>query len=362
MQNIPAKEAILPNALFSLNHPWKNPKFNHFTENKSLMLLIQDSLKVCVIEKPGLQIGYSYSDLTLNGDWQDVSQEGPLETASLSSVMNVLCLFFKSRKLLFVEILRRSGREKDWEFRRLGMSLKLDRIGPSEWSRGAFYHVSKSQVFKVDFKGYLTLQESAKELNLQNMTDSPLLFAWTQFYDFKDPIVDFSASQVHRLFYFLGKRSLVKIVNQNGTLLHRKSLYSQPRPQLISPAIIVPVVLADAVRIKSLICVPRKDVPTIDPLRDYDISYRDFIFVFRLSGVAEVYKISHLKKANAPEPVFSHQLMGPPQNADLLRFVVDPLQNFFTVRCLASKKLFVYKITKHFSRYNKSPHDKSNFC
>lgn len=364
MLSKPKTQNLRPNELFSLKPNYQNEKFKHWTENDRVLCCLTDSLMMLALDKTKLVYKSGVTDLKEILPMDNILQSDPIQNAALSNKNDILALIFKSLKIIFVEISRLSTEQMFGEqMTRFSIALCLDRLGPFEWSRGSFFHVCRSEVFKVDFSKFHELKKSSEEKSeiLPISAYGPPNIVWKKFYDFKDPIVDFSASRVHQLFYFLGKRSLIKIVNHMGTLLHRKSLFSNPDRSLPlpMPSIIVPGPLADVVRLKALICVPRRDIPKLDPNRDYDISFRDFIFVMRLNGVAEVYKISHLKVSGSPQPVFSHQLMGPPGDFGKLRFVVDPQQSFFAVRCGLARKTFVYKITKHFSRYNKFPHDKS---
>lgn len=244
--------------------------------------------------------------------------------------------------------------ENDLQLCRFPVNFKTGIPKRAIWKMDNFYYLIQNKVFCLK-KEILKESSNSKSILINKIQNNKANFQWVKFYEDSRKIFDLSCSHTLHLFYILCEDSVIKVVNELGSVIMKKTLMPSSNLNLTYKC--------EARRIRGLLRKKRTDKVISGKVNEYDSSLRDFILVFREKGVIDIFKLNDFKNETSPISIFSKLIGYGEENDeyfDGISIDVDSTQNFCYIHLKSINKVILLKIGEHFSKYNFIIHDESN--
>lgn len=315
-------------------------------ENKELLLMIpRNSFRLTVINKLNLQIWTKTLDLKAIAPSFNLEEGDEICSLTLSNFSRFISIFLKKGILIFFNLTQLD----EIILERIHPTFRLDSFRFPNWYELFLFFASKRELFQIDPRTPFKFIEPKGDGQFLNQpVHSQKICSFKHFLSFDSDILDFVFSRVLKLFYVLLESNRVRAINleKNAVLKKVVSFDGEPSPGVSS----------DICRVFPLLRLKRPDRVTRENMSNYNHNMRDFLLLLRRNGFLEVVRVNDFKQKERIPKLFSRKIMGSVDEAEKVSFAVDSKQHFCALG--SDKHLFVFKVTEHYSEYNKSIHGK----
>jgi hypothetical protein len=319
-------------------------------ENKDFLLMVcASSYSLRLISKSLPQLQTHHTNISELHPSFDFDKATRVTGITISENSRFFTLFLDNRVLMLFSLTILDKDLEDLLIEPVHPHFRLDSFRFPLWKKHCLYFASEKRILKVDPRVPLEMMSFGTfERGLKNALSPQHISTFTRFKEFDSKILDFSKSHVLELLYVLLEFNAIKVVNLESNVILRSVIPFSGSPN--------PHVKDEICRIFPLLRVKRTDRPNLDDLKSHDFKLRDFILLLRRNGHAEIVRLNDFRlNSNIPR-CFKKQILDRVDSPSNVNLQMDFQQEF--VGLSLPKKLILFRVSDHFSQYNKAVHSK----